>query len=127
VLIDDGAEGLATLDTVTGDLRVFVLNPKTGKITLAGKRNLLADLKVAKGGKVSLLMVAGVTRFVGAAGAGMTPAPGVVYVMDGASGKFVAYGLTYPAGALAAAAEAELTITPLDGNTARSIKLAPPP
>jgi hypothetical protein len=125
VVIDEGVEGLATLDTITGELRVFVLNPKAGKFTLGGKRNLLADLKIEKGRKVSLLMVSGVTRFAGAAAPGAVAAPGVIYIMDGNTGKFIGYGLTYPPGALAAAAEAEIVITPLDANTARTVKISP--
>jgi hypothetical protein len=122
-LLEDGVEGLATLDSLTGELKVFVINPKTGKFTLGGKRNLLSDLKIERGKKVSLLMVSGVTKFAGAAGAGATFASGVLYVMDGNTGKFVAYSIAYPPGALAAAAEVAVEITPLDGNTARTIKL----
>jgi hypothetical protein len=58
-------------------------------------------------------------------GAGAVVAPGVLYVMDGNTGKFACYGIAYPPGALATGVEAALEITPLDANTARTIKLDP--
>jgi hypothetical protein len=124
-LIDEGVEGLATLDALTGELKVFVLNPKSAKFSMAGKRIVLTDLKVAAGKKVSFLMVPGKTRFAGAGGAGAVVAPGVLYVMDGNTGKFACYGIAYPPGALATGVEAALEITPLDANAARTIKLDP--
>jgi hypothetical protein len=121
--IDGGVEGLATLDTLTGELKVFVMNPRTFKFNMAGKTNVLAPLKVEKGKKVSLLMVSGVTRFVGAAGAGVNVAGGCVYVMDGNSGRFICYNFAFAPNALATGVEGEVVITALDGNTARTVNI----
>lgn len=120
--IAENSEGLATLDFLTGELRVFVMNNRSGTFTLRGGRNVLADLKLEKGKKVNLLMVSGQTSFI-RGGGGLQPAHAALYVCDANTGAFVAYGFAYPATALAAVAEAELGIKPLDVGVARTINL----
>jgi hypothetical protein len=126
VSVGEGVEGIATLDSITGDLNVFVINPKTAKFNMAGKTNVLATLKIEKGKKVSLLMVSGQVRFAGAAGAGVNAGDGCLYVMDGNSGRFACYGLTYAPNALATGVEGPIGINLLDGNVARTVKLSAP-
>jgi hypothetical protein len=124
--IGDGVEGVATLDALTGELKVFVINSKTYKFNMGGKTNVLTPLKIEKGKKVSLLMVSGGARFAGASGAGVNAGDGCLYVMDGNSGKFVCYGLTYVPNALATGVDGEVGINLLDGNTARTVNIKQP-
>jgi hypothetical protein len=124
--LGEGVEGVATLDGLTGELKVFVINPKTAKFNMAGKTNVLTPLKVERGKKVSLLMVSGMARFAGGAGAGINVGDGCLYVMDGNSGKFVCYGLAYAPNALATGVEGEVVINLLDGNTARTVNIKQP-
>lgn len=120
--IADSAEGLATLDFLTGELRVFVMNNRAYTFSLVGKTNVLADLKLEKGKKVNMLMVSGQTNFVRGGGP-LQPAGSTLYVCDANTGAFVAYGLAYPANALAAATPAEIVIKRLDVGLARSLNL----
>lgn len=121
--IEEGMEGLATLDFLTGELRIFVMNSRAYTFTLVGKTNVLGDLKVERGKKVNLLMVSGQTTFV-RGGAGANPANSTLYVCDANTGAFVAYGMLYPRTALAAAAPAVMEIRKLDIGVARSLNLS---
>lgn len=120
--VSDGTEGLATLDFLTGELRLFVMNNRTYAFTLIGKTNVLVDLKIEKGKKLNLLMVPGATQFVRGGGA-LQPAGAALYVCDANSGAFVAYGMAYPGSALAAAVRSEIVIKRLDVGLARSLNL----
>jgi hypothetical protein len=123
--IEDGVEGLATLDFMTGELRVFVMNNRSYTFTLVGKYNVLADLKVDRTKKINLLMVSGQTTFI-RGGAAANPANSTIYVCDANSGAFVAYGMLYPRTALAAAAPAAIEIRRLDIGVSRNIVVDAP-
>lgn len=120
--IAESSEGLATLDFLTGELRVFVMNNRSYTFTLIGKTNVLADLKLEKGKKVNMLMVSGQTNFIRGGGT-LQPAQATLYVCDANTGAFVAYGFAYPATALAAVTPAEVMIKRLDIGLARSLNL----
>jgi hypothetical protein len=120
--IAESAEGLATLDFLTGELRVFVMNNRSYTFSLIGKTNVLADLKLERGKKVNMLLVSGQTNFVRGGGT-LQPAPSTLYVCDANTGAFVAYGFAYPATALAAVTPAEVLIKRLDVGLARSLNL----
>jgi hypothetical protein len=119
---DEGLEGLATLDFLTGELRVFVMNNRTYKFSLGGKYNVLADLKLEKGKKVNMLLVAGNTGFIRGGGAAQ-PATASLYVCDANTGAFVAYGMGYPANSIATGTPSEILIKPLDVGVARNLNL----
>jgi len=120
--LNESSEGLATLDYLTGELRVFVMNNRGYTFSLVGKTNVMADLKIEKGKKVNFLLVSGSTNFIRGGGT-LQPASATLYVCDANSGAFVAYGMAYPANALATVTPAEIVIKRLDVGLARSLNL----
>jgi hypothetical protein len=120
--LNESSEGLATLDYLTGELRVFVMNNRGYTFSLVGKTNVMADLKIEKGKKVNFLLVSGSTNFVRGGGA-LQPASSTLYVCDANSGAFVAYGMAYAANALATVTPSEIVIKRLDVGLARSLNL----
>jgi hypothetical protein len=88
--IDEGVEGLFTLDFLTGDLTCAVLNPRS--VTwVPVKINVINDLGEKQGKNASYVMVTGHTAFVGRAMEMASPAPCVVYVADATTGVVAAY------------------------------------
>jgi hypothetical protein len=94
-LIDEEAEGLFTLDYLTGDLQCYVLNPRYAtQWSGIFKYNVVQDLGIEQGKEPNYVMVTGQTQFVRGTGT-QTPAMCVLYVMDANSGNFAAYGLAW--------------------------------
>lgn len=120
--IDADAEGVFTLDYLTGELKCFVINPRTGKFGAGFKRNIVADLGVEKGKKGSFVLATGVVNFRGFTGA-KRPANCVVYVADGNTGKFGAYMVPWTPGAFAAGVGQIGELLPLDAASARDVEL----
>jgi hypothetical protein len=94
--VGDGMEGVFFLDYLTGDLKGFVLNSRTGGFGAGFKTNVAADLGVEKGKKPSFLMTTGMVNFrTGGNVGGKKPADCVVYVCDTHTGNFAAYSIPY--------------------------------
>ena len=92
--IDDGIEGLFTLDYLTGDLQCYVINPRTGGLGGWFKTNIAKDLAVEKGKKPSYLIATGGLSPQGGAAGNYRPAGCVCYVVDANTGEVAAY--TFP-------------------------------
>ena len=92
--IDEGVEGVYTLDFVTGNLQCFVL-PR-GQQFAGGqfKTNILGDLPAEKGKTPNYVIVTGAYS-VPAVSGNVKPANSVVYVADANTGMVVAYGLPW--------------------------------
>jgi len=120
--IDQDAEGVFTLDYLTGELRCYVINPRTGKFGAAFKRNVVADLKVEKGKKPSFVMSTGVVNFRGFTGQ-KRPANCVIYVADANTGLFAAYMVPWTPGAFAAGVNQWGELLPLDAGSARDVEV----
>lgn len=93
-------EGVFLLDPVQGELTCFVLGRRLGRPTPAGVGQVVAqfktatvydDLQITDTKSARLLMVTGISNFMGTS---RTTRMGgaVVYIVDGSTGKFVAYG-----------------------------------
>jgi len=88
--VDGGVEGVFALDGVTGQLTLWVLNPKTGGAAGIFKHSVLGDLAVVGGKAPRLTMATGTTSAV-RAGGGAKFADTVVYVGDANTGNVVGY------------------------------------
>lgn len=98
-LVDEEAEGLFTLDFVTGELSCFVIYTKGALAQQLGavfKTNVAAALGgVQQGKKPHYLMVTGKANFLRGGATAVRPAMCVCYVVDTNSGKWVAYGIRW--------------------------------
>jgi len=92
--IDEEAEGLYTLDAVTGDLQCAILNPRTTKFAGVFRTNVLTDLQIDATKKPNYMLLTGQITFTGQSG-NTRPGNSVVYVIDATSGRFVAYGVPW--------------------------------
>lgn len=92
--VEDDMEGLFTLDFLTGDLRCYVLNPRTGVWGAGYRYNVVQDLAVAQGKAPKFLMVTGVASFRGG-GVANNLGSSMVYVADANTGNFAVYGVPY--------------------------------
>ncbi len=102
--IDPESEGVFTLDYLTGTLRCYVINPRTGRFGARFTRNIVADLNVEKGKKPSFVMATGFVQFRGFSGPSR-PANCVLYVADANTGRFGCYVIPWTQGAFAAAVD----------------------
>lgn len=99
--IDEGIEGLFTLDYLTGDLQCYVINPRTGGLGGWFKTNIAKDLAVEKGKKPSYLIATGVLSASGGSYGSYRPAGCVCYVVDANTGEVAAYTFPWAKGASA--------------------------
>lgn len=99
--IDQGVEGLFTLDFLTGDLQCFVINPRTGGLGGWFKTNIARDLAVEKGKKPSYLIVTGEFVQMGGAAGNFRPAGCICYIVDANTGEVAAYTFPWSRGATA--------------------------
>ena len=66
--IDTSLEGVFFLDFLTGDIQVWVMNPRTGKFFAKFTGNVIADLGVKKNKKPAYVMTTGSIEFPRGAG-----------------------------------------------------------
>lgn len=92
--VGNSAEGLFVLDYVTGELRCFVVYPKTQVIGGQFKVNVAQVLGVEQGKKPKYLMVTGTASFPRGVG-NVRAANCIVYVADANTGNFAAYGIPW--------------------------------
>lgn len=92
--VDDEAEGLFTLDFLTGELQCLVINTRSGEWSIF-KYIVTADLGAEAGKAPQYLLVTGMltTRATGAGAA--RPGNCVAYVVDSRSGNVGVYGVPW--------------------------------
>ena len=93
-VIDDEVEGLYTLDSLTGDLQCFVVNPRNGALGGWFKTNVAKDLTTEGSKKPSFLLVTGTIQTQGASG-NQRPAGSLCYVVDASTGNAAAYSFLW--------------------------------
>jgi hypothetical protein len=94
--LDENTECLFVLDHQTGQLSCLIINPRnalTGGVYVA---NVATQLQLDKLGDLDFVMVTGYNAFgVGGVTGNLRPASCLCYVVEGNSGRAVAYSLTY--------------------------------
>ncbi len=90
-LITDEMEGLVVLDFITGELRLQVLNSRTGSPAGVYQHNVATDLGVQQGKQPRYLLVTGGARFRNMIGGNIRPANSMIYVADANTGRYAAY------------------------------------
>jgi len=96
ISVTDGMEAVCILDSVTGDLKAYVLSPQTATFALGYYRNLVADFNLAAGtANPKFLMVSGQARLI-PRGANMPRGMNsALYIAELTSGQIHAYGLAF--------------------------------
>jgi len=120
--IDSEVEGVFLLDYLTGELRCYVIYPRTGKFGAMYKYNVIADLGVQQGKNPNYVMVTGQHSF-SRGGAAATPAGCAVYVADANSGNFAAYTIMWNRTMYRSSAPQAGTFTLLDVGKARTVEI----
>lgn len=129
--VDDDAEGLFTLDFLTGELSCFVLYTKGPAAKSIGgrfKTNVTAPALLgtpAAGKKPHYLMVTGKANFVRGGATTVRPGYSVVYVVDTNTGKWVAFGVPWNPGGSSRGQVQEAALIPLATDNARSAAIRP--
>lgn len=118
--IDEEAEGVFTLDYLTGDLQCFVMNPRVGKFTGWFKTNVVKDLPVEKGKKPAYVLVTGAWSPIRGGGASR-PAQCVVYVADANTGMLCGYSFPWIRGTSSTIGTQAAPMSTLDGARARTL------
>jgi len=120
--IDDDAEAYFAIDFLTGELQCTVLNYRTGKFDALFKANVIAALDIDKSKKPTYLLVTGQVNF-RRGGATARPGHSVVYVMDGNTGNFAAYGVPWRPDLAASGRPQAGELMLLDGGKARTLAI----
>jgi hypothetical protein len=115
-------EGLCTLDFLTGDMIISVLNRRTGKWGGIFKGNVLTELTPEKGKPSKYLLCSGQVAFQRAlaGGGNVMPARGCFYVLDENTGRFAAYTVFWNATLAASGQPQAGQIQPVDVGIARA-------
>lgn len=94
--LDENTECLFVLDHQTGILSCLIINPRTATTGGVYLANVATQLQLDKLGDLDFVMVTGYNAF-GIAGVGgiLRPANCLCYVVEGNSGRAVAYSLSY--------------------------------
>jgi hypothetical protein len=94
--LDENTECLFVLDHQTGVLSCLIINPRTAATGGVYLANVATQLQLDKLGDLDFVMVTGYNAF-GIAGVGgiLRPANCLCYVVEGNSGRAVAYSLSY--------------------------------
>lgn len=88
----DDEEGIFTVDNLTGDMQLAVLNRRTGKWGGLFKGTVLGELRPEKGKPPRYLVTSGQVGFQRGNNVGQ-PARSVFYVMDESTGLYAAYSV----------------------------------
>ena len=92
--VDDNMEGLFTLDFLTGELRCWMINQRTGKVGGVFQYNVTGDLQTQASKNPKYLLATGRAIFVSSGGVrklGNT----LAYVSDANTGIVAAYGVPW--------------------------------
>ena len=94
--LDENTECLFVLDHTTGILSCLIINPRnamTGGVYIA---NVATQMKLDKLGDLDFVMVTGYNAFgLGGRTGNLRPASCVCYVVEGSTGRAIAYSLAY--------------------------------
>jgi hypothetical protein len=88
--VADGQDAIITLDAVTSELNVWVINQRSGVVTGTWKYNVGVDMELQQGKKPDYSIAAGNASFRGG-NAAQQLAQMVIYVGEGGTGNVVAY------------------------------------
>jgi hypothetical protein len=102
--IDGDVEGLFTLDPLTGTLQcsvIYVNGPLASQVGAVFQHNISDDFPLDRNKQPHYLMLTGQANFP-RGGMQNRPASSVCYVIEVNTGKFVAYGIAWNAGAVMA-------------------------
>jgi hypothetical protein len=89
--LDEGIEGVYTLDFLTGELRGAALSRQNGKFHAFYQGNVNVDLGIDATKNPRYMIVTGVADLVHTGGARIAPSKGIVYVAEITTGKVAAY------------------------------------
>lgn len=94
--LDENTECLFVLDHQTGVLSCLIINPRTATTGGVYVANVATQMQLDKLGDLDFVMVTGYNAFGVAGNTGiMRPASCLCYVVEGNSGRAVAYSLSY--------------------------------
>lgn len=94
--LDEETECLFVLDHLTGNLSCLIINPRNAQAGGAYMTNVTSALQLDKVGELDFVMVTGFNAFgLGGRTNNLKPANCLCYVIEGNSGKAVAYSLSY--------------------------------
>jgi hypothetical protein len=97
--LDDGIEGVYTLDFLTGELRGAALARQNGKFHAFYQGNVNTDLNIDPTKNPKYMIVTGMTDLVRMGGARVAPSKGIIYVAEITTGKVAAYYVKWSAAA----------------------------
>jgi hypothetical protein len=97
--LDDGIEGVYTLDFLTGELRGAALARQNGKFHAFYQGNVNTDLQIDATKNPKYMIVTGMTDLIRTGGARVAPSKGVIYVAEITTGKVAAYFVKWSAAA----------------------------
>ncbi len=123
--VDGDGEAVYVLDTLTGDLKAWVLGPTSGKFEQAFLYNILNDLNVDVSKGPKYVVVTGTQNFRLRAGS-MQMANSVVYVAELTSGRLAAYALPWNRGIRGVPQPKVGTFMPLDMVQFRNVLIREP-
>ncbi|MEX0585322.1 MAG: hypothetical protein WD176_01670 [Pirellulales bacterium] len=122
--VDQDAEAVIYLDHVTGELNAYVINTNNYKLFAAfNYKAVNSDLGLANVKNPKYSLVTGVSNF---KPSGLNRLAGcVVYVAEESSGQFVAYGMPWKGGAMAAGTPIKANFIKLaTGKTSTAVRRA---
>lgn len=125
--IDSNADGLFTLDFLTGDLQCFVLNTRNqnGPHSLF-RANVMGDLKIDPTTKPQFMLLVGKAMFQGGRTGGARPANSVAYVIDSVSGNFVGYAIPWQENTASRGGGQTGAMIPFVSGSARNVMIREP-
>lgn len=92
--ISEGVEGVFLLDFLTGELRCWVVNPRTYALGGMFRHNVMADLGAEQGKATKYLIVTGKANF-RQTGGNVQRTDSIVYVVNATTGAFAAYSMPW--------------------------------
>ncbi|MFI4875580.1 MAG: hypothetical protein ACIALR_09590 [Blastopirellula sp. JB062] len=125
--VDSNAEGLFTLDFLTGDLQCYVVNTRNqnGPPSIF-RSNVMGDLQIDPTAKPQFMLVVGRAMFQGGRTVNARPANSVVYVIDSVSGNFVAYGIPWQENVASRGGAQNGALIPIAKGSARNAMIREP-
>jgi hypothetical protein len=121
--VADGIEGVFFLDFLTGELRCWVMNGRTGQMGGYFVHNVIADLGVEQGRKnPRYLMVTGMAPM-SRGTTGYRSSDSLVYVADANTGNFAVYALPWNRQAVAANMPQQAPMALVFKGSARSLEI----
>ncbi len=120
--VDEEGEAVFVLDTLTGDIKAYVIHPFTGKFSGFFQANVLKDLGIANPKRARFTMVTGQQVFRRGPGVAQM-ADCVLYVAELSTGRMVAYGLPWNRAFRTSARGPTSPMVRLDGVQFRQVRI----